>query len=97
MLNFKKKFQKIVKMKVWLREENCENKYNCENWYTIRTADSKDTNRKIRKTEFIYICGSKNGSSSSTVNTGEVWGDMSHAQKALRMFCKAFGTKIQIQ
>ena len=22
----------------------------------------KDTNRKIRKTEFIYICGSKNGS-----------------------------------
>ena len=32
----------------------------------------KDTNRKIRQTEFIYICGSKNGSSSSTVNTGEV-------------------------
>ena len=30
----------------------------------------KDTNRKIRKTEFIYICGSKNGSSSSAVNTG---------------------------
>ena len=28
----------------------------------------KDTNRKIRKTEFIYICGSKNGA----VNTGEV-------------------------
>ena len=24
---------------------------------------NKDTNRKIRKTEFIYICGSKNGSS----------------------------------
>ena len=22
---------------------------------------NKDTNRKIRKTEFIYICGSKNG------------------------------------
>ena len=31
---------------------------------------TKDTNRKIRKTEFIYICHSKNGSSSSTVNTG---------------------------
>ena len=28
----------------------------------------KDTNRKIRKTEFICICGSKNG----TVNTGEI-------------------------
>ena len=41
----------------------------------------KDTNRKIRKTEFIYICGSKNGSSSSTVNTGEVWGDVSHTHK----------------
>ena len=34
------------------------------------------TNRKIRKTEFICICGSKNGSSSSTVNTSEVWGDV---------------------
>ena len=33
---------------------------------------SKDTNRKIRKTDFIYICGFKNGSSSSTENTGEV-------------------------
>ena len=32
----------------------------------------KDTNRKIRKTEFIYIFGCKNGSSSSAVNTGEV-------------------------
>ena len=32
----------------------------------------KDTNRKIRKTEFIDICGSKNGSSRSAVNTGEV-------------------------
>ena len=31
---------------------------------------TKATNRKIRKTEFIYICGSKNGSSSSAVNTG---------------------------
>ena len=29
----------------------------------------QDTNRKIRKTEFIYICGSQNGSSSSAVNT----------------------------
>ena len=45
----------------------------------------KDTNRKIRKTEFIYICGSKNGSSSCTVNTGEVWGDVSRGQKALCM------------
>ena len=26
----------------------------------------KDANRKIRKTEFIYICGSKNGSSQSS-------------------------------
>ena len=32
----------------------------------------KDTNRKIRNTEFIYICGSKNGSNSSRVNTGEI-------------------------
>ena len=29
-------------------------------------AFNKDTYRKIRKTEFIYICGSKNGSSSSS-------------------------------
>ena len=29
----------------------------------------KDTNRKIRKTEFINICGSKNGSNSSAINT----------------------------
>ena len=36
------------------------------------TAMHKDTNGKIGKTEFIYICGSKNGSSSSTVNTGKV-------------------------
>ena len=35
-------------------------------------ANPKDTNRKIRKTKFIDICGSKNGSSSSNVNTGEV-------------------------
>ena len=33
---------------------------------------TKYTNRKIRKTEFIYICGSKNVSSSSAGNTGEV-------------------------
>ena len=32
----------------------------------------KDTNRKIRKTEYIYICGSKNGYSCSAINTGEV-------------------------
>ena len=33
----------------------------------------KDTNRKIRKNDFIDICGgSKNGSNSSAVNTGEV-------------------------
>ena len=36
------------------------------------TVQNKDTNRKIRKPEFIYICGSKNGSSSSAVNLGEV-------------------------
>ena len=54
---------------------------------------NKDTNRKIRKTEFIYICGSKNGSSGG-VNTGEVWGDVSRTEKALCMSCKDFGTKI---
>ena len=32
----------------------------------------KDTNIKIRKTEFIYICGSKNGSNCSAVNSGEI-------------------------
>ena len=59
----------------------------CE-WYfnkQIPTASPKDTNRKTRKPKFIYICGSKNGSSSSAVNTGEVWGDVSRAQKALSM------------
>ena len=35
-------------------------------------CEAKDTNRKIRITEFVYIYGSKNHSSSSTVNTGEV-------------------------
>ena len=48
----------------------------------------KDINKKIRKTKFIYICSSKNGSSSSTV------------QKALCMSYASyleFGTKIQIQ
>ena len=45
----------------------------------------KDTNRKIRKTEFKDICGSKNGSNSSAVNTGEVLGDVSLEQKALCM------------
>ena len=48
---------------------------------SIKTLLPKDTNRKVRRTEFIYICGSKNGSSSSAVNTGEVWGDVSRAQK----------------
>ena len=33
---------------------------------------TKDTNRKIRKTEFIYICCSKNGSGNSAVNTGDM-------------------------
>ena len=63
------------------------------------TAIIKDTNRKIRKTEFIYICGSKKGSSNSAVNTGEIWGDVdvSPAQKALCMSCYGFGTKIQTQ
>ena len=49
---------------------------------------NKDTNRKIGKTEFIYcICGSKNGSSNSTVNIGEVWGDVSraHAKGAMHV------------
>ena len=35
-------------------------------------SNPKDANRKMRKTEFIYICGSKKSSSNSTVNTGEV-------------------------
>ena len=61
------------------------------------SENAKNTNRKIRKTEFIYICGSKNGSSSSTENTGEVWGNASRVQKALCMSCKEFGTKIQTQ
>ena len=38
---------------------------------TLTSEITKDTNRKIRKTEFIYICGSKNGSIGSTVITGE--------------------------
>ena len=33
---------------------------------------NKDTNRKIRITGFICICGSKNGSINCAVNTGEV-------------------------
>ena len=45
---------------------------------SCKQVRDKDTNRKIRETEFIYICGSKNGSSISTVNTGKVWGDVSH-------------------
>ena len=48
---------------------------------------TKDTNRKIGKTEFICICGSKNGSSSSLVNSGEVLGEVSNEQKALCMSC----------
>ena len=28
----------------------------------IIMENNKNTNRKIRKTEFLYICGSKNGS-----------------------------------
>ena len=38
----------------------------------ISVSEIKVTLRKARKTEFIYICGSKNGSINSTVNTGEV-------------------------
>ena len=38
------------------------------------TINNIDTKRKIGKTEFTYICGSKNGSSSSTVKRGETWG-----------------------
>ena len=55
-------------------------------------AKIKDTYRKIRKTEFIYNCGSENGSTSSAVNTGEVWGDVSHAQKALNKQTKINNT-----
>ena len=43
-----------------------------EEIHWVRMDLVKDANRKIRKIEFIYICGSKNGSNSSTVNTGEV-------------------------
>ena len=60
-------------------------------------ARCKDTNRKIRKTEFIFICRSKNGSSSSAVNTGDIWSDVSHVQKAMCMSCYEFWTKIQTQ
>ena len=55
----------------------------------------KDTNRKIGKTEFIYICGSKNGSSSNTVNTGEVWGDVNHEQKELCMLARILEPKFK--
>ena len=41
----------------------------------MRHAYAKDTNRKIRKILVHNICGSKNGSNSRTVNTGEVWGE----------------------
>ena len=44
---------------------------NSFNLLLIGKHKSKVTNRKIRKIEFIDICGSKNVSSSSTVNTGE--------------------------
>ena len=62
---------------------------NLFNWNNAILAIS--TNRKI------YICGSKKGSSNSAVNTGEVWGDTSRAQKALCLSCYEFGTKIQTQ
>ena len=65
--------------------------------FTVKFLFGKDTNRKIRKTEFIYICGSKNGSNSSLENTGEVWDDVTRTQKKLCMSCKEFGTKIQTQ
>ena len=67
-----------------------------EFWTTVDQAEAYmkplgehiiDTNRKIRKTEFIYICGSKNCSNNCTENTGEVWGDVISAQKALWMSC----------
>ena len=45
---------------------------NLGRFFSATDIGTKDTNRKIRKIEFIYICGSKNGFSSSTVNTGEV-------------------------
>ena len=59
--------------------------------------NGKDTNRKIGKTEFIYICGSKTGSNCSSVNTGEVWGDVRHAKKVMCMSCYEFVTTIQTQ
>ena len=57
----------------------------------------KDTNRKIKTAEFIYICGSKNGSSHRIVNTGEVWGNMGQLQKALCMSSEEFETQIKTQ
>ena len=46
---------------------------------------TKYNNRKIRKTMFIYSCGSKNGSSSSAEKSSEVWGNVSCVQMALHI------------
>ena len=51
----------------------------------------KDTNRKIRMPKFIYICGSKNGSRSSAVNSSDVWGDVSRMQKAMYIIVTYIG------
>ena len=50
----------------------CTSTKTCIPFVSLDTLYCKDTNRRIRKAEFIYICGSKNGSCSSTVNTSEV-------------------------
>ena len=38
----------------------------------LQNLSNKDTKRKIRQTEFIYIFASKNGSSCSIVNTSDL-------------------------
>ena len=52
----------------------------------------KDINRKIRKTKFIYICGSKNGSSSK-----DRWSLRRCEPRTKGMSCQEFWTKIQTQ
>ena len=79
-------FRKKAKnsMRKWVCHGRSASKYKTFGWTKLA---SKDTTRKIRKPEFIYICGSKNGFSSSAVKTGEVWGNESRKQKALCMSC----------
>ena len=64
----------------------------CENCFIYRY---KYKDKKPSSYTISCIYDSKYGSSSRAVNTGEVWGNVSHAQKVLCMSCQEFGTKIQ--